>query len=272
MTYWLLFALACYLLWCGLLFVLQTRLIFPGWWMRGEHGLFARPRDAEVLRVGPLGVEAWLLRGRGVSADQPGPLVIFAHGNGELIDDWAPLLQPYRDAGASVLLVEYRGYGRSEGTPSEQGIVEDFVAAYDAVVIRATIDPGRIVLHGRSIGGGVVAQLAARRPCAALVLESTFTSVAAMARGYLVPTFLLRHPFRTDRVLVKVDVPVLILHGTRDDMIPVRHARRLARIARSGKLVEFEAGHNDFPPDSDAYWDVILGFLRECGILADAAP
>lgn len=270
MTCWLLFALACYLLWCGLLFVLQERLIFPGWWMRGERGLFARPRDAEVLRVGPLGVEAWLLPGRGVSADQPGPLVIFGHGNGELIDDWPPQLQPYLDAGLSVLLVEYRGYGRSPGTPSQRGIVEDFVAAYDDVVARPEIDADRVVLHGRSIGGGVLAQLAAHRPCAALVLESTFTSLAAMARGYLVPTLLLRHPFRTDRVLAQLDVPVLVLHGTHDDIIPVRHGRRLARIARRARLVEFDARHNDFPPDEGAYWQVILRFLRDNGIIPPA--
>ncbi len=269
MTYWLLFAGTCYLLWCTALLLLQERLIFPGWWMRGERGLFARPHDAEVLRVGPLGVEAWLLPGRGVSPQRPGPLVIFAHGNGELTDDWPPQLQPYRDAGLSVLLVEYRGYGRSPGTPGQRGIVEDFVAAYDAVVARREIDPRRVVLHGRSIGGGVLVQLAARRPPAALVLESTFTSLTAMARGYLVPTLLLRHPFRSDRVLTALDVPALILHGTRDDIIPVVHARRLAKIARRAELVEFDARHNDFPPDEEAYWRTIRSFLHRAGILTE---
>ncbi len=268
MAWWLLLALLCYAGWCAALWTLQERLIFPGYWMRSERGPLARPRDAEVLQVGPGRVEAWLLPGRGVSPATPGPLVIFAHGNGELIDDWPWNLQPYRDAGISVLLVEYRGYGRSPGTPGQHRIVEDFVAAYDVAAARPEIDPARIVLHGRSIGGGVVAQLAARRPCAALILESTFTSLAAMARGYLVPTALLRHPFRTDRVLAGLDVPVLILHGTRDEIIPVRHARRLAAIARNARLVELNAGHNDFPQDEAAYWRAIMGFLRDSQIIA----
>src|SRR5262249_34264176 len=90
-------------------------------------------------------VEGWVLPGDGASRDRPGPLVVFAHGNGELIDDWPELLEPYRRMGASVLLPEYRGYGRSAGSPSEEAIVGDFVQFVDRAVTRPEVDSERLV-------------------------------------------------------------------------------------------------------------------------------
>src|SRR5688572_30832441 len=115
----------------------------------------------ERLHVGP--VEGWFLPAYGVAAGRPGPAVIFAHGNAEIIDPYALELEPYRRMGVSVLLPEFRGYGRSGGEPSEEGITDDFVAFHDLLAARPDVDPSRIVFHGRSLGGGVVCALAARR-------------------------------------------------------------------------------------------------------------
>src|SRR5690606_14605281 len=103
--------------------------------------------------------------------------------------------RPYRELGLAVLLVEYPGYGRSGGSPSEASITRAALAAYDRLVARADIDPARIVLHGRSLGGGVVAVLSDARAAAALVLESSFTGVTAFASGMLLPPLLVRDPF-----------------------------------------------------------------------------
>lgn len=219
----------------GVACALQERLIFPREYARGR--MQATPRGVEPLWITAddgSRVEAWFVPGAGTAPGTPGPLVLFFHGNGELIDtnlDTAALYTPW---GVSVLLAEYRGYGRSQGDPSQAAIVADMVRFHDLMATRPDVDPTRIVFHGRSLGGGVAGALAAERPPAALILESTFTSLAALARsrGLLEP--LCRHPFRTDRVLPGLGKPVLILHGADDELIPPAHARQL-HATSSGK-------------------------------------
>lgn len=248
---------------------LQGRLIFP----RDYANQRARPgppAGVEALwTTAPDGVrvEAWLVRGDGVAVGRPAPLVIFFHGNGELIDDQLALAATYAGWGASVLLPEYRGYGRSQGEPSQDAIVADMVRLYDSLAARDDTDVTRVVYHGRSLGGGVAAALAAERPPAALVLESTFTSLAALARTRGLPEWLCRHPFRTDRVLPQLGRPVLVLHGSDDALIPPAHGRELAARAPGSTYVELAGEHNDFPRDRAAYEAALLEFLRSHGVL-----
>lgn len=211
--------------------------------------------------------EGWLLLGRGVSAERPGPAVVFGHGNAELIDFNVPFLEPYRDLGVSVALLEYRGYGRSDGEPSEAAITADLLAFHDLLVARPEVDAGRLVYHGRSLGGGAVCALAARRPPRALVLESTFRSVRVMARRFMVPGFLVADPFDNEAVLRTLDAPVLVFHGQQDELIPFEHGTALASIARNATLVPFSCGHNDLPPDERAYWGAIRAHLERAGVL-----
>jgi fermentation-respiration switch protein FrsA (DUF1100 family) len=249
----------------NLLWSLQRRLIFPRHLVRPDPRAGEGIAGLERLHVGE--TEGWLLPGDGVSADRPGPAVLFAHGNGELIDHWPAELEPYRRLGVSVLLAEYRGYGRSGGEPSEEGITEDYVAFYELLAARPEIDPARLVFHGRSLGGGVVCALAARRPPAALVLQSTFTSIADLARAFGVPRFLVRDPFDNLAVLPQLDRPVLIVHGTRDDVIPFSHAEALAKAARRPTRVSYDCRHNDCPPDPVRFWEDVRSFLEGQGVL-----
>lgn len=212
-------------------------------------------------------VEAWFLPAPGVSAEAPGPVAVFAHGNGELIEYWPEMLEPYRRMGVSVFLPEYRGYGRSAGTPSERAIVADFERFYDLLVQRPEVDASRIVFHGRSLGGGAVCQLAARREPAALVLQSTFTSVADIARRWLVPRRLVLDPFDSLPVVEKLGVPTLVIHGERDTLIPVSHARALHHAAPGSRLVIYDADHNDCPPEWNPFWEEVQRFLEEAGIV-----
>ncbi len=163
-------AVAVYVLLAMALLALQRMMLFPRHAIPDPPDIASRmPGLVRVDVTHEDGVsEGWLIPGRGVSAASPGPVVFHAHGNAELIDYAAPMLLQYVDWGVSVALVEYRGYGRSGGEPSEAGITADQVAFHDLVTARPEVDASRVVLHGRSLGGGAMGQLAQkgfRREC-----------------------------------------------------------------------------------------------------------
>jgi len=272
---WLVFAAVLYVAWCATLYFYQDKMLFPA-------DLAPAPtpslydRTTEELRVDIGGGEhavAWFIPALPRDSSKPAPLVVYFHGNAEIIDYQTTAVEGYRKLGCAVLLPEYRGYGRSGGKPSEAGILADSIRFFDQATKRPDVDPVRVVIHGRSLGGGPAAQLAGARKPRALILESTFISVAVMAHGYLAPECLARNPFRTDRVLAGLDVPVLIFHGTHDDIIPVRHGRALRDLAQNGAYVEYDCRHNDFPGDAneDAYWDEIARFLSRAGVIEGSA-
>lgn len=213
-------------------------------------------------------VELWFLPGDGVSAAQSGPAVLFAHGNGELIDHWPELLEPYRRLGVSVVLLEYRGYGRSAGRPSERALAADFRALHAQLASDPRIDMARLIYHGRSLGGGVVCGLAGVHPPAALILESSFTSVVDVARGMGLPAFVISDRFDSLPVVRSFQGPVLVMHGRSDSLVPKSHGEKLAAATPRARLVLYEAGHNDLPPRGSDYWQQIAATMR----LAYGAP
>ncbi len=247
--------------WCAVMYVYQDRLLFPAD-LAGEPAR-RPPPSAEVLHL-DIGdgrtVEAWFFPAPGAGPDSPAPAVIYFHGNAELIDSQADVARDYQRLGFSVLLPEYRGYGRSTGTPSQEVIRADMIRWYDRLAGRADVDRRRIVFHGRSLGGAVAADLAAARTPAGLILESTFFSVVSMARRYGVPGSLAKNPFRTDRVVRDFDGPLLIFHGTRDSIIPVSHGRRLRDLNPRARYVEYDCDHNDFPGPGN--WEAYQGEIR----------
>jgi fermentation-respiration switch protein FrsA (DUF1100 family) len=191
------------------------------------------------------------------------------HGNGELIDDCLNYreIQQYLGLGISILLPEYRGYGRSQGKPSEKNISDDMVKFYEWLQMRPEVDRSRIIIHGRSLGGAVAAALASRKNPAALILESTFSSMIPFAHRYGIPGFLCRNPFRTDRILPRLACPIFISHGRNDRLIPVSHGRRLHRVALQSEYVETATGHNDRPQNWNEYWGKIVAFVRKNKLL-----
>ncbi len=266
MLFWL---IGLYIAYCALLFLMQRQMIFPAGFAGTGPGSPRLP-GLEVVWLSPTGarVEAWYLPPAQKHPEHRSPAVIFAHGNAELIDGCAAEFLPVTHMGAGLLLVEYPGYGRSEGSPSQKTIDTVYQAAWDWLAARPDIDPSRIVLAGRSLGGGVVCQLAAKRPSAALILISTFTSARAFARRYLVPGFLVRDPFDNLTVLRSYDRPVLVFHGRRDDIIPYAHGIAVADAAPRARLVSWECSHNDCPPDYSAFVQEIRRFLHDAGLLA----
>jgi fermentation-respiration switch protein FrsA (DUF1100 family) len=266
--------LAWYLVWICMALVLQRAVLFP----RSYAQTMDSPGEGVVgleqiwLETDEGNVEGWFVPGRGVTADRPGPLVIYAHGNAEVIDYFPYVLAPYTARGVSLMLIEFRGYGRSAGSPSQKRITEDYVHFYDLIATRPEVDRDRIIFHGRSVGAGVVCSLARHRSPAMMILQSPFSSVRSMMARYLVPPFLCLDPFDNAAVVRQFDGPILIMHGRRDEVIPFAHGRSLHALATAGVFSEFDCGHNDFPTDSDRYWNETFGFLEEHGILPRRPP
>lgn len=194
-----------------------------------------------------------------------GELVIYFGGNAEEVTAYASAAaQSYGNR--AVLMVNYRGYGESEGRPGEKAMVSDGVAIYDWAAARADVDPARIALHGRSLGTGVAVQVAAARPTRCMVLTSPFTSALDVARSiyaWLPVALLMRHPFDSAAHASQLRMPALFLMGDADTLIPMRLSQRLADAW--GGPVERETmqgfGHNDLSmhPRYDAAVQAFLG-------------
>jgi hypothetical protein len=269
-----------WVVWAGGAFLLQRRLLYPGTAMEP-----LRPRSASTLAgVESLWiehdggrVEAWYLppippASSGPTAEpppEPHPALLFFHGNGEFIDDWVELLRPFPERlGMGLLLVEYPGYGRSTGRPTEGSIVAVATAAWDRIAARPGVDPGRMVAMGRSLGGGPAAALAREREPAALVLQSAFTDVADLAvRRFWVPPFLVRDRFPVLPAVRAFPGPVLVLHGRRDEVIPFHHGEALAGAGPHVTFLPWACGHNDCPPPGEGWWEAVEDFLSRAGVL-----
>jgi len=261
-------AVMLYLGWATLLFTMQRRMMYPGWNASLPYITTGGvPDGVEFLRL-PFSAgsaEAWFLAAPGQGQ---APAVVFAHGNAELIENGVRDALSLTGMGLSVLLVEYPGYGQSNGTPSRQSIGEVFLAAYDWLVARPDIDDERIAGMGRSLGTGAITDLARSRPLRALVLQSAFTSIASFGTRYLLPGFLARDRFDNLEVLRDYPCPVLLIHGRHDEVIPYSHGERLGGASPTIELLSLECGHNDCPPDWRAWEEALCDFLVRAGVLS----
>jgi pimeloyl-ACP methyl ester carboxylesterase len=225
---WLL-ALAALLLY-GLIRFAVSRLIYRptryprGWWhTQAESGA----QDVWLRSSDGVRLHAWWVAVPGSRL-----ATLYLHGNGANLSHRPGHLREMTAAGSSVLLIDYRGYGKSSGRPTERGLYRDADAGYDHLIAMG-YRPEQIVVHGESLGSAVAADLAARRPCAGLVLECPLSSLSEMA-GRIMPYVgrFFAGGFHTRRNVARVHVPLLVIHGDRDRVVP--HAM--------GRAV-FAAGH-----------------------------
>lgn len=267
----LLLAAIAYGCYAALLFLGQRAILYPGRVIRVPSQPPATAGMERLwLETGSGRTEAWFLPGTGHHPERRQPLLIFFHGNGEVIDFLPEQLAGARALGMGVLLVEYPGFGRSEGKPNEADITATAVAAFNAAARRHDVDPSRIVAFGRSLGGGAACALARRQPVRAVILQSPFTSIRSFAHQFLLPDFLIRDPFDNLAAVREYAGPLLVFHGRSDDIIPQRHGRELARVARSARFIDLPCAHNDCPPDLAAFWQTVGGWLQEQGVLSPA--
>ena len=267
----LLWIIICYAGWLLMACLLQRRMVFPRHLVKPDP--HAGDRIARLVKVWletPEGnVESWFVPAPKATSSHPTPAVLYAHGNAELIDYQHDLIRGYSRLGVSVMLCEFRGYGRSAGSPSQKKITSDFAQCYDWLKARPEVDPTRIFFHGRSLGTGVVCSLARRRKPAALILVSPFTSIADMMAWYLIPRPFVRDPFDNAAVLKAYQGPVLLMHGKRDAVVPIRYSEALHGLSPRSTFRRYNCGHNDFPTHSSRFWSDIETHLRHAKILTD---
>jgi len=218
-----------------------------------EERLLRTPDGARIV--------AWYGKAR------PGqPTMLYFHGNGGGLIDRAPRIERFMAEGWGVYMMAYRSYAGSSGSPSEQANVADARLAYGALV-HEDVDPRSIILYGESLGSGVAARIAAERPVAGLILDAPYTSIVELASQvypYLPVRHLLLDRYETDKVIAQVKVPLLILHGERDAVIPVAMGRALARLANEPKqLVTFpNGGHSDLYVNGNNALDVVRDWVH----------
>jgi uncharacterized protein len=179
----------------------------------------------------------------------PAGHLLLCHGNGGNVGDRVTAIALLNAAGFDVLAFDYRGYGRSSGRASEQGTYRDARAARAALLERPGVDPERVFYLGESLGAAVAIELAGEHPPAGLILQSPFTSIRDMARLHypFIPRALVPDAYPSLRRIAALDVPLLVLHGDRDEIVPSLHGEALYEAATSPKRLEILAGvgHND---------------------------
>jgi fermentation-respiration switch protein FrsA (DUF1100 family) len=208
------------------------------------------------------------LTGWYVPAAKPGSLtVLFCHGNGGNIGYYLDTIGILHEMGVNSFIFDYRGYGRSDGTPSEEGMYVDAYAAYQWLVRQKHCEPNTIVVFGRSLGGSVAAQLASKLTVRGLWLESAFTSYADMA-AYHYPYFpvrrLCRYTYDTLAYLKNVRCPVIVIHSPDDEIVPFEMGRRLYEAAgEPKKFVQISGSHNEgFVESGSQYTAPIAAWLE----------
>ncbi len=257
------FGFGVYVLIIALLMLYENYLIFPapkypsGDWQPASlafEDVFFKSRDGTRLH-------GWY-----VAHPAPKAYVLYCHGNGEHVAHSAGLLAAYRDdLQLSVLAFDYRGYGRSDGNPFEQGVLEDGDAAQRWLAERAGIGIDEVVLVGRSLGGAVAVDLAANNGARGLVLERTFSSmpdVAARHYPILPVRMVIRTQLNSAAKIQRFDGPILQSHGTADNVVPFALGRKLFAAAVSRRkefIIEKGYSHNDgYSPE---YWNKLREFL-----------
>jgi fermentation-respiration switch protein FrsA (DUF1100 family) len=248
----------------------EDRLVFP---VAPWGGGLAAPRAGldpvrvEITTADSVRLVGWRI---GDPADTTARWLLMFHGNGGDIshggrqEHYAAL----RALGLNLVTFDYRGYGESDGEPSEAGIYRDADAAYAYLRDGLAVPPERLLIFGHSLGSAVAVDLASRVPSRGLILEGALTSVPDVGQRtyFFVPVRLMaRNRFAAAEKIARVSVPKLFLHATADEVIPYEFGRRLFELAPGPKrFVPLAGSHNDaYAADSATYFEGVAAFLRE---------
>ncbi|MDP6636089.1 MAG: alpha/beta hydrolase [Phycisphaerae bacterium] len=255
-----------YVLLAALLFVFQGKLVY-----RPTAKHVATPMQHEH----PMDYEdVWLEASDGVKlhgwflpVESSKGTVLMFHGNGGNVSHRLETIAIFHDLGYNAMIIDYRGYGRSEGSPGEHGTYRDAEAAWKYLISERKLDPKRIVIFGRSLGSAVAAWLAVEKQSAGLILESAFTSIPDMGAElykFLPVRLLARIKYDTFGRIKQVRCPLLIIHSPDDEIIPYHHGQKLFAAANEPKrFLEISGGHNDgFMRSGKTYTGCLAEFLE----------
>lgn len=191
--------------------------------------------------------------------------ILFFHGNAGNIGDRVEKVKNFYKLGVNIFIIDYRGYGKSQGRPTENGMYRDAVAAYDYLVSRPDIAKDRIVAYGASLGGVAAIDVASKRPLAALIADSTFTSAADMGKTIapFVPSFILTTKLDNAAKIIRITAPKLFIHSPDDTTVPFRLGQKLFALAGEPKeFLKIAGSHNEgYSLSQDVFLTGIKNFL-----------
>ncbi len=265
---------ACYVLLVVVVYFMQSRMLYlPG--VPGRT-LTMTPtdvgmdyQDVFIETTDGVTLHGWFIAGRSSQ------VLLFFHGNAGNISHRLDSIRQFQDLGLSVLIVDYRGYGQSEGRTTERGIYRDADAAWRYLIEDRDIVASDILIFGRSLGASVAARLAAQHQPLALIVESSFTSVPDIAQElypWLPARWLSRLSHATREYVRDVQCPILVVHSRDDEIIPFRHGEEIFASANEPRtLLAIRGTHNDaFLQDARNYIGGLRAFLT--GLTAPALP
>jgi len=258
--------------WVRIILGIVIGVLLLAWFLQERMLFFPRPvesrpkprpnlEEVAIAAADGANLRGWLVKGEG----SPAPLVIYFGGNGEEVSWLVDIADQF--AGWSLLLINYRGYGDSEGSPGEKALLDDALWIHDYASRRPDVDAARIVAMGRSLGSGVAVHLAGHRSLRGVILVSPYDSILAVAKRhypFLPVSLMLRHRFDSLALAPRIAVPLLCLVATEDQIIPALHSRALFKAWRGEKAWrEVPRSDHDSIAGEPEYWRSIAEFLRE---------
>ncbi|HBG61444.1 MAG: hypothetical protein A2Y03_01380 [Omnitrophica WOR_2 bacterium GWF2_38_59] len=251
-----------YLEYKSLFYPIKDVLVTPTSIGLSYENIYFKTRTGLVLN-------GWLVEG----VPQSKAVMLFFHGNAGNIGDRLTKLKYFSQMGVNVFIIDYRGYGKSEGSPSEEGLYEDAAAAFDYIVSRKELDPEKIISYGVSLGGAVAVDLAANRKVCGLIVDSSFSNAKDMAKKILpfIPGFIIKTKLDSLAKIKGIKYPKLFLHSPQDEVVPFVLGRKLYKAASEPKeFVELSGGHNDNHIEDEAkYKEKINLFINDIVNRAD---
>ncbi|MFC1991587.1 alpha/beta hydrolase [Chloroflexota bacterium] len=235
-----------YVAFAGYLFLFQSSYVYyPERTITSDPGDIGLPFENVSFKTADgLALSGWFIPYEGARG-----VILFCHGNAGNICHRLDSIQVFHRLGLSVFIFDYRGYGQSEGKPSESGTYRDVEAAWQYLVEEQKLHPGKIIIFGRSLGGAIAAWQARNHKPGALILESAFISVPDLATKiypYLPVKLLSRFKYDTEGYIEGINCPVLIVHSPDDEMMPYKHGQRLFEVANNPKeFLEITGSHNE---------------------------
>jgi fermentation-respiration switch protein FrsA (DUF1100 family) len=255
-------------IWIVIAMIFEEQFIFfPSKYPSGiyeDAKYIPRLRDCWITTEDSVRIHGWF-----APAENALATLVMAHGNAGNISHRIPIIRQLQSTGFNVLMFDYRGYGKSEGSPDEEGIYKDGKAVLDYTLTLPEVNPKRIVLWGTSLGGAVVIEVATQRTAAALILEATFTSMQEMAGihySFLPARYILRTKLNSIEKISSIHIPILSIHGTEDEIVPLDMGKELFDKANEPK--EFYeipgADHNNtFFVGGTKYYTTVKEFVNK---------